>query len=167
MPLAVNEDGSFARPYAFARGSNRIEVRVGEDRARRQFYEAWAGRTPARLRVVLSWDTDGTDVDLHVITPAGEHGYYGDRLTPSGGALEIDVTTGFGPEIFGDPTPLRGLYLVWVNYYGAGERPFGELTVARVAITEDEGTPREKLQIFSVPLRNPGELTLVRSFVYP
>lgn len=167
MPLAVNEDGSFARPYAFARGSNSIEVRVGEARARRQFYDAWAGRTPARLRVVLSWDTDGTDVDLHVVTPGGEHAYYGDRVTPGGGALDVDVTTGFGPEIFADPTPLRGLYLVYVNYYGAGERPLGELTVARVAITSDEGTPREKLQVFSVPLRNPGELTLVRSFVYP
>src|SRR5512140_1810977 len=81
MPLSVNDDGSFARPFAFARGSNSIEVRAGKDRARRQFYDAWAGKTPPRLRVVLSWDTDGTDVDLHVVTPAGEHAYYGDRVT--------------------------------------------------------------------------------------
>jgi len=167
MPLSVSDDGAFARPYAFARGSNSVEVRTERARARRQFYDSWEGKAPPRLRVVLSWDTDATDVDLHVITPAGEHAFYGQRVTPSGGALDVDVTTGFGPEIFADPTPLRGLYLVYVNYYGAGERPAGELTVARVAIASDEGTLREKLQVFSVPLRRPGELTLVRSFIYP
>jgi len=167
MPLSVSEDGSFARPYSFARGSNSVEVRVGKQRTRRQFYDARAETAPPRLRIVLSWDTDGTDVDLHVVTPAGEHAYYGDRVTPSGGALDVDVTTGFGPEIFADPTPLPGIYQVYVNYYGAGERPADELTVGQVAILSDEGTPREKLQVFSVPLRNPGELTLVQSFVYP
>ena len=167
MPLAVNDDGSFARPFAFARGSNSVELRVGKDRARRQFYDAWPGKTAPRLRVVLSWDTDGTDVDLHVVTPAGEHAFYGNRVTPSGGALDVDVTTGFGPEIFADPTPLPGMYQVYLNYYAAGERPADELTVAQVAILSEEGTPREKRQTFTVPLRNPGELTLVRSFVYP
>ncbi len=167
MPLSVSADGGFARPYAFARGSNSVEVRAGGRRARRQFYDAWADKTPPRLRVVLSWDSDGTDVDLHVVTPTGEHAYYGDRVTPSGGALDVDVTTGYGPEIFAHPSPPSGAYQVYVNYYGAGERPEDELTIAQVAVLSDEGTPREKLQVFSIPLRNPGELTLVHSFVYP
>jgi uncharacterized protein YfaP (DUF2135 family) len=167
MPLRIEDDASFARPYSFAPGSNSVEVRVGAERARRQFFDTFAGKTAPRLRVVLSWDSDGTDVDLHVIGPDGEHAYYGDRVTASGGALDVDVTTGFGPEIFSHPSPKPGLYHVYVNYYGAGERPADELTTAQVAVISNEGTPREKLQVFQVPLRAPGELTLVRSFVYP
>jgi uncharacterized protein YfaP (DUF2135 family) len=111
--------------------------------------------------VVLSWDTDGTDVDLHVVTPTGEHAWYGDRVVPSGGAIDVDVTTGFGPEIFAHPSPAPGLYHVYVNYYGAGETT-DDLTVAQVAIITGESTARERLQVFRVPLRKPGELTLVR-----
>ena len=121
MPLRVEPDGSFARPWSFGSGSNGVEARAGELRARRQFVVAGDGGPRARLRVVLSWDSDGTDVDLHVVTPGGEHAYWGDRVTPSGGALDVDVTTGFGPEIFAHPAPLSGLYHVYVNYYGAGE----------------------------------------------
>jgi uncharacterized protein YfaP (DUF2135 family) len=167
MPLRIEEDGSFARPYSFGSGSNSVEVRAGGARARRQFFDAWAGKAGAQLRVVLSWDSDGTDVDLHVVTPGGEHAYYGDRVVASGGALDVDVTTGFGPEIFAHPSPAPGTYHVYVNYYGAGERPDDEVTIAQVAVISGEGTARERLQVFRVPLRQPGELTLVRSFVYP
>ena len=168
MPLALAEDGSFARPYAFAKGGNSVEVRsASAGSARRQFYDPAAGRPPVKLRVLLSWDTDGTDVDLHVLGPTGEHAFYGDRVTPSGGALDVDVTTGFGPEIFAHPSPPPGLYHVYVNYYGAGERPADEVSVAQVTVLIGEGSLKEKRQVFSAPLRKPGELTLVHSFVYP
>ena len=41
------------------------------------------------------------------------------------------------------------------------------MTVAQVAVITDEGTPREKQQLFRVPLRKPGEVTLVKAFQYP
>ena len=41
------------------------------------------------------------------------------------------------------------------------------LTVARLSVITNEGTPREKLQSFQVPMRAAGELTLVKSFVLP
>ena len=133
-----------------------------------QFYEAYAGKTAPRLRVLLSWDSDGTDLDLHVVSPDGQHAYYGDRVVPNGGSLDVDVTTGYGPEIYSNAAPISGTYLVYVNYYGSG---YGgdekELTVAQVVILTDENTPNEKRQVFNVPMRNPGELTLVKSFVMP
>lgn len=168
MPVEVADDGTFARPWSFGTGSHSIEVRgEGAAPARRQFYEAGQGRTPVRLRVLLSWDTDATDVDLHVVGPTGEHTYYGDRVSETGGALDVDVTTGFGPEIFAHPSPPPGVYHVYVNYYGAGERPDDEVTVAQVTVLTAEGTPREKREQFTVPLRKPGELTRVHAFVYP
>jgi len=168
LPLHVDEDGGFARPWSFGAGSNGVELRVpGAAPVRRQFFESAEDRTSARLRVVLTWDSDGTDLDLHVIDPSGTHTWYGDRVSPTGGALDVDVTTGYGPEIFSHPAPLPGLYQVYVNYYGAGEGAADEiLTVAQVAVISDEGTLREKRETFTVPMRKPGELTFIGSFVY-
>lgn len=168
MPLRVEEDGSFSRPYAFGRGSNSIEVRApGKGpRQRVQFYDTATTKKQARLRVVLSWDSDGTDLDLHVVTPIGAHAWYGQRVIAGGGALDVDVTTGYGPEIFSSPAPEKGLYLVYVNYYGSGHG-VKDLTTAQVAIISNENTPDEKRQVFQVPMRRAGDLTLISSFVYP
>ncbi len=168
MPMEVGEDGSYARPYGFGSGSNSVEVRSpdGKSRARTQFVDSYQGKTQARLRVVLSWDSAGTDLDLHVITPDGGHAWYGNRVLKNGGALDVDVTTGYGPEIFSSAAPVKGNYHVYVNYYGSGQNT-AVLTVARLSIITNEGTPREKLQSFQVPMRAAGELTLVKSFVLP
>ncbi|TCS38271.1 uncharacterized protein YfaP (DUF2135 family) [Paucimonas lemoignei] len=168
MPLATDEAGNFSRPYAFGSGSNSIEVRDadGKTRKRVQFYDSYAARSQAKLRVVLSWDSDGTDIDLHVVSPDGQHVFYGNRVSANGGALDVDVTTGYGPEIYANPTPPKGVYHVYVNYFGAGS-DHGDLTTTQVAVITNEGTPSEKQQIMQVPLRKPGELTLVKSFSYP
>lgn len=165
MPLLVEEGGNFARPYAFGSGSNSIEVRsLNGERKRVQFYDAKGGKTQSRLRVVLSWDSPGTDLDLHVVSPDGQHVFYGERQVANGGALDVDVTTGFGPEIFASPAPLKGTYHVYVNYYGSGENR--GVTLAQVAIITNENTVHEKQQVFRVPMRRAGDLTLVKSFVY-
>lgn len=168
MPLQVNEDGSFARPYAFGSGSNSVEIRDGEKGARKrvQFYDTSTAKKQARLRVVLSWDSAGTDVDLHVITPGGEHSWYGQRVIAGGGALDVDVTTGYGPEIFSHPAPEKGPYQVYVNYYGGGA-DVSALTIAQIAVISNENTPHERRQVFQVPLRRTGDIELVSSFVYP
>lgn len=167
LPLQVAEGGAFSRPYAFAKGSNSVEVRAeGMTPLRRQFYDSYSGKAPVKLRVLLSWDSDGTDVDLHVVDPTGAHTYYGDRVSSTGGALDVDVTTGYGPEIFAHPSPPPGVYHVYVNFFGAGQdREI--VTVANVTVLIGEGTLREKRQELLVPLRSPGDLTLVYSFVYP
>jgi uncharacterized protein YfaP (DUF2135 family) len=167
LPQRVEEDGSFSRPYAFAGGSNSVEVRAADGTAKRvQFYDAYSGKTRPRLRVVLAWDTDGTDLDLHVVSPDGAHTFYGDRVAPNGGALDVDVTTGYGPEIYSSAAPLHGTYLVYVNYYGSGNSS-GGMTVAQVSIITDENTPNEKSETIRVPMRKAGELTLVKTFVMP
>jgi uncharacterized protein YfaP (DUF2135 family) len=168
MPLSVNEIGRFERPYAFGSGSNSIEVRApdGSERRRIQFYDSYAARAQAQLRVVLSWDSDGTDLDLHVIAPDGVHVWYGNRVGANGGALDVDVTTGYGPEIYANPVPPQGVYHVFVNFYGSGAGD-QSVTTAQVAIVTKENTLAEKLQLVRVPMRKPGELTLIKSFVYP
>lgn len=162
LPLDVGEDGSFARPYAFAAGSNSVELRAPGRPARRvQFYDTGGG-TRARLRIVLSWDTPGTDLDLHVVTPAGGHAWYGERVLGEGGALDVDVTDGYGPEIFASPTPAAGVWHVFVNYFGGGGD--SALSVAQVSVIEGEGTAGETRREFRIPLRSSGDLQHVVSF---
>jgi uncharacterized protein YfaP (DUF2135 family) len=164
MPQRIEADGVFSRPFAFGAGSSSVEMRTANSaRKRAQFYDADAGKTAVRLRIVLAWDTDGTDLDLHVISPDGAHTYYGNRVAENGGALDVDVTTGYGPEIYSSAAPLHGTYLVYVNYYGDG-RNADAITVAQVTIITGEGTPDEKKETIHVPMRKPGELTLVKRF---
>jgi uncharacterized protein YfaP (DUF2135 family) len=172
MPLRVDEDGSFSRPYSFGRGANSVSITSpdGSEHAEAQFYDSNKDRIQPRLRVVLSWSTNNTDLDLHVVSPDGQHCYYGSRVVQNGGALDVDVTSGYGPEVYANPSPPPGRYLVFVNYFGgysndsAADR---EITLARVSIISDENTLHEKQQLIRVPMRKPGELTLVGSFVYP
>lgn len=164
MPLLVDESGMYARPYSFGSGSNSIEVRANDVQQRVQFYQLQSGQPQARLRIVLSWDTDGTDLDLHVLTPGGGHAWYGERVIPAG-SIDTDVTTGFGPEIFSSAAPEKGLYQIYVNYYGGGQS--SAITTARMAVITAEGTADEKRQEFTVPLRFSGELTRICQFVHP
>lgn len=167
MPQRIEEDGVFSRPFAFGAGSNGVELHTADGmRKRVQFYDAYTGKTQARLRIVLAWDTDGTDLDLHVVSPDGVHTFYADRVAPNGGALDVDVTTGYGPEIYSSAAPLHGTYLVYVNYYGNGNSG-SDMTVAQITIITDEGTPNEKSETIRAPMRKPGELTLVKRFVVP
>ncbi|MFC3940805.1 DUF2135 domain-containing protein [Pseudomonas gingeri NCPPB 3146 = LMG 5327] len=179
MPLKLDAAGNFDRPYSFPGGTNSVEVRSpdGQQRKRVQFLNSGGG-TKAKLRILLSWDSDGTDLDLHVVTPDGAHIWYGDRTAPNGGSLDVDVTTGYGPEIFSMPAPIKGQYLVYVNYYGGGYRSDDDedggqenavqaLTTAKITLITEEGTVNEKMESFIVPMRAPGELTLVRRFSYP
>jgi uncharacterized protein YfaP (DUF2135 family) len=167
MPQRIEADGSFSRPYVFGAGGNSVELRAPDGSVRRvQFHEGQAARGLSRLKVVLSWDSDATDLDLHVLTPDGGHVFYGNRVLENGAALDVDVTSGYGPEIVSMPAPLPGAYLVFVNYYGAGAHD-RELTTARVSVVSNENTPAEKQQTFSVPLRNPGELIQIGTFNWP
>ncbi|MFM0003603.1 MULTISPECIES: YfaP family protein [Paraburkholderia] len=167
LPQRVEEDGKFSRPYAFPAGSNGVELRAPDgSRKRVQFYDAYSGKTQPKLRVLLAWDTDGTDLDLHVVSPDGAHTWYGERVAPNGGALDVDVTTGYGPEIYSSAAPLKGTYLVYVNYYGSGNSG-ADMTVAQVTIITNENTPNEKSETIRVPMRKAGELTLVKTFVLP
>ena len=168
MPLRTDGNGQFARPYSFGSGANSVEVRATDGSRRRvSFVDSYGGRPQPKLRIVLSWDADGTDLDLHVVSPDGQHVFYGARNAANGGALDVDVTTGYGPEIYANPSPPAGVYHVFINYFGAGGDAAEQIITAQVAIVGNENTLAERQQVFRVPLRKPGELTLVKSFTFP
>ncbi len=80
----------------------------------------------ADLVVMITWNTDGTDVDLHVTEPSGEECFYGHRGTRSGGQLTKDVTQGYGPEMYVLPSAPAGRYQIRAHYFAADRnRAFG------------------------------------------
>lgn len=163
MPLEVNGN-FFKRPYSFTKGSNTVRI-LSPDRSTEssvQFFDSGKGSLLSRIRITLSWDSDGTDLDLHVITPAGEHCSYSNRVLIDGSALDIDVTTGYGPEIFASPGAAKGPYLIYVNYFG--REGSEDITTATINVITQEGTIDEKVEILRVPLRRPGELVHVHTF---
>lgn len=74
------------------------------------------------VQVTLTWNTPA-DVDLHVVDPAGEEIYYGNRNSASGGVLDLDSNAACGGEdrraenITWNANPPRGTYIVRVNYW--------------------------------------------------
>jgi uncharacterized protein YfaP (DUF2135 family) len=174
MPLYTDEQGRFARPYAFGAGSNSIEIRSPEGKSlqRVQFYEANAGITAAKLRAILTWDDPTAEVDLHVITPNGEHAYFAQPQLPSGGGLDVDSVDGAGPEIFSTSAPLAGNYLFFINYWGSFDSQgynFDEqkrrsaVVTCTLTLIQSENTPDEQRESYIIPLRKIGDLTLGRS----
>ncbi len=75
-------------------------------------------KIPVDIRVVINWNMNNTDIDLHVTDPNGEICYYSNRETTLGGRISQDITQGYGPEQFLLKKAVKGKYGVFVNYYG-------------------------------------------------
>ena len=75
----------------------------------------------ADIMIVITWNTDNTDVDLHVIEPSGEECYYAHQHTASGGFLSNDATQGFGPEMYFLKKAKLGKYHLNVEYYRSSD----------------------------------------------
>jgi von Willebrand factor type A domain len=102
------------------------------------------GMTQADLVVTITWNTDNTDVDLHVTEPGGEECFYGHRQTRSGGELTRDVTQGYGPEMYVLKRAPNGRYLVRAHYFASDRNRASARTKVYITTYEDWGTPRER-----------------------
>jgi hypothetical protein len=108
------------------------------------------------LVVILSWDTQGTDVDLHVTDPAGEECSYERKRTQSGGTLDHDDTDGLGPETFSLKHAAPGRFKIEVVYYSGGAP-----TRCTLRIYRHRNGKRETLVTRTANLRKKGERVLV------
>ncbi len=176
MPLYTDEQGRFARPWAFGAGSNSIEIKSsnGAILKRSQFLEANSGKAAARLRIVITWDDPQAEVDLHVLTPDGQHAFWAAPILNGGGGFDVDSVDGAGPEIFSSIAPVPGSYSLFVNYwgnFGSSGYHFDESTrqqaiiTTRITIIWNENSAAERRESRVVPLRKIGDLIAVKTFV--
>ncbi|MCX6925956.1 MAG: VIT domain-containing protein [Verrucomicrobia bacterium] len=113
------------------------------------------------LRIVLTWDADMTDVDLHVTEPSGEVAFYSHNLTTIGGLVSRDFTQGYGPEEYCLRKAMHGSYKIEASYYGSqAVQLMGPVTVQAEVITHF-GRPNEKRRSLTLRLEEKKETALV------
>jgi Ca-activated chloride channel family protein len=119
---------------------------------------------PLGLRVVLGWDADNTDIDLHVTDPDGQVAYYGQPRTRQGGRMSADFTGGYGPEEFALRKPKPGVYTVRAHFFGHRQQLLAPATSLMLRLATGFGTAAEREQRVMLRLSGAGENVLVGEF---
>jgi Ca-activated chloride channel family protein len=109
------------------------------------------------LRIVMSWDADATDIDLHVLEPGGEEAYYGNNRTGQGGLVSQDVTDGYGPEEYLIRVAPTGAYTLKTRYFASHQQTVvGPATITATVFT-NWGRPNQKRETITIRLDKPKE----------
>lgn len=104
------------------------------------------------IRIVMSWDADSTDMDLHVIEPGGEEANYAHNRTARGGLVSQDITDGYGPEEYLIRNAPTGGYTIATNYYGSSQQTVvGPATVTATVFT-NWGRANEERRVLTIRL---------------
>lgn len=81
-----------------------------------------AGAKP-NVVIAIAWDANrDDDIDLHVKDPDGNHIFYKNRSFPNGSELTVDSQDA-GAEVFGDPSPDDGEYVICYHSFAQGNAP--------------------------------------------
>ena len=115
------------------------------------------------LIVAISWNTDRTDIDLHIVEPSGEECYFSHNKTESGGYITKDVTTGYGPEMYVNQSAPEGRYDLLVNYYRSDQNRLGLKTKVLVRTIRNWGTETEKEEMQTVVLTSDKEKQRIKT----
>ena len=140
---------------------NDVKWPDGKKPAIPEFDSAYRRDLPVKLRIVMSWDADQTDIDLHVLEPNGEECYYGHRRTAEGGFVSEDVTTGYGPEEYLKKELEAGVYKVLSNYFASHQTALTGATTVTATVYTDWGTAQEKRQVLTLRLEKPKSKHLI------
>lgn len=118
------------------------------------------------IRIILEWDADNTDLDLHVVEPSGEEAYYAHNRTRRGGMVSRDVTDGFGPEEYMIRKAPRGEYEIFVKYFASHQQTLFGPATATATIYTDWGRAGEKSQTLSLRLEKAKEKVKIGAITY-
>ena len=162
------DPGGFSAQVVLGSGDNTVRVAVDGLYGRRGCAERTIRSTTPRTTIssTLTWNLAGADVDLYVTQPDTETSWYSSKTTTIGGRLDVDNTSGFGPENYflsseeGD-TILAGHYAVRVHYFSDHQRSADTPTRVvtwRLVVIINEGTPQERREFHTGTLSadNPG-----------
>ena len=104
------------------------------------------------VRIILTWDTDMTDMDLWVTEPSGEKAYYSNNRTTIGGLVSRDFTNGYGPEEYLLKKRMTGKYKIEVNFYGSSAPELTGPTTLQVEVFTNYGRPDEERKAITLRL---------------
>jgi len=104
------------------------------------------------VRIILTWDTDLTDMDLWVTEPSREKAYYSNNRTTIGGLVSRDFTQGYGPEEYVLKRSMKGEYKIEANYYGSSAPALTGGVTLQVDVFTNYGRKNEKRQSLTIRL---------------
>lgn len=116
-------------------------------------------------RILMTWDTDETDMDLWVTEPTGEKCFYSNNRTAIGGRLSNDFTQGYGPEEYLLRRNLPGKYRIQSNYYGTRQQKLTGGTTVQATVITDWGKPTEKRRYLTLRLTTAKETVEIGTVV--
>ena len=103
-------------------------------------------------RIVLTWDSDLTDMDLWVTEPSGELCMYSHNRTTIGGRLSNDFTQGYGPEEYCIRKAMKGQYKIQANFFGSRQQSLSGPTTLQAEVITNFGRPNETRQALTLRL---------------
>mgnify|MGYP003603370545 CR=1 FL=1 len=145
---------------------NRQEWKDGNKPSIPDYDEKLRDNLDVDVRIVLSWDADATDIDLHVVEPGGEEAFYGHNQTARGGIVSRDVTDGYGPEEYLIHKAPHGSFAIKAKYYSSHQQTIvGPATLIATVFTH-WGRPEANRQTLTLRLDDPKEMVDIGSIVF-
>ena len=99
------------------------------------------------VRIIIDWNHNDTDIDLHIIDPNLEECFYKHNRTSIGGKISKDMTQGFGPEEFTLKNAIKGDYYVKIKYFGDRYQKIENPTFLKITIFKYYGSQKETKEI--------------------
>jgi len=121
---------------------------------------------PVDIRVVMNWNMNNTDIDLHIIDPNNETCYYEHNKTNIGGRISKDITGGYGPEQFMLKKAVKGKYKIYTNYYSAREFAAHGPSTIMAEIYIKYADKSEQRKVVNLQLSNSKERVEVAEFEF-
>jgi hypothetical protein len=119
------------------------------------------GNLDMDIRVLLRWDTDQTDMDLHVVEPSGEEVYYGHTASGAGATYGRDYTGGYGPEEYLLRRAPDGGYAVSTHFFGSRQQSLTGGTTLQLDLFTDWGRPTEERYSVTIRLQEQGQTVAI------
>ncbi len=113
---------------------------------------------PLDVRIVISWSSDNTDIDLWVTDPAKEKCDYSHNRTDIGGKMSQDVTQGFGPEEFSLKKAVNGKYKIEVNLFGNSQQTISGPIAIKADLYTNYGKASQKKETIILRVKENKEI---------
>lgn len=152
--LEIKPDGRFNGIRAILLNEmNNLLDRQGDKLDQSGVNEQWRYSLPVDMRIVLSWSSDNSDVDLWILEPSGEKCFYSYNRTWLGGRLSRDIRQGYGPEEYIIKKAVSGTYQIKAHYYGDHRQTIAGPIILKAEIFQHYGTPNQTSRKVVVQLK--------------
>jgi len=147
--LSINPYGSFEQAVGLRAGENVITIATRGSVEYQKSVTVTGVFSSDILFTTLWWNTDISDIDLHLVPIEGADGarddcFFDHMISSWGATLDVDDIDGFGPEHITARTLPPGKYLLYVHYFDTHDQT--SPTVVNVAVS----TNGQQSEIFSL-----------------